>query len=178
MTHLTPFRIVPRRRIGIREDYGEPRSRLKLWTVDLQRRAILGLGWLQNIPQCYWILALLLLIGRSDETFWYEVLDDSIYDISFLQSDFPCKGRLLTARQCCLRVSDSIKCSFSADNFLRIRRDRETSAEVCSCNEQRAEKRLRMHCWTLLQLVKKVISKLSYSMLSEENCRVLIPHTS
>lgn len=87
MAHLAPPGVASRRRIRICEDDRESRRRLEFWTVDLQGRAVFGLGWLQGISQCHGILLPLLVVDWSNEAFWLEIIDDIINDVCFLQSE-------------------------------------------------------------------------------------------
>lgn len=84
MTHFTPFRIVPRRSIRIRQSKSKTRRALHARTIDLDSRFSLRLRLLEFVPIDNWLL--LLAVEGSHEAFWLEVIDDFVDYVCFLQT--------------------------------------------------------------------------------------------
>ena len=84
MTHLTPFRVLPRRSIRIRESKCKTRCTLHIWTIDIQGRLLFSLRFLEPITEGN--RSMLLAIVGSYETLWIEVIDDLVNYVCFLEA--------------------------------------------------------------------------------------------
>lgn len=84
MTHLTPFRVLPRRSIRIRKCKSKTWCTLHIRTINLHGRLMFRLRLLEFIAVGYGLL--FLAVEGSYEAFWLEVVNDLTDNICFLQA--------------------------------------------------------------------------------------------